>query len=92
MLLLTQFCVPIIYSHLILDSKLISKFVKVVVTDTYWQKIRTSSHTLEIDRGRITNTEANERLCAYCERIDDERQFILYCDAIDFKRSVCSRK
>ena len=46
-------------------------------------KFRTSSHTLEIERGRHTNTEINGRPCAYCEWIDDEKHFILYCDVID---------
>ena len=49
-------------------------------------KFRTSSHTLGIERGRHTNTEVNERLFAYCEGIDDERHFILYCDVIDYER------
>ena len=30
-------------------------------------KLWLSSHTLGIERGRHTNTEVNERLCAYCE-------------------------
>ena len=48
-------------------------------------KFRTRSHTLGIESGRHTNKVSltNERLCAYCERIDDERHFILYCDVID---------
>ena len=40
-------------------------------------KFRTSSHTLGIEHGRHTDIEVNERLYAYCERIDDERHFIL---------------
>ena len=55
-------------------------------------KFRTSSHTLEIERGRHTNTEVNERLCAYCERIDDEKHFILYCDVIDYERQCLFEK
>ena len=55
-------------------------------------KFRLSSHTLGIERGRHTNTEVNERLCAYCERIDDERHFILYCDVIDYERQCLFEK
>ena len=42
--------------------------------------------------GRNTNAEVNERLCTFCERIDDERHFILYCDAIDYKRQCLFEK
>ena len=55
-------------------------------------KFRTSSHTLEIERGRHTNTEVNNRLCTYCERIDDERYFIQYCDVIDYERQCLFEK
>ena len=55
-------------------------------------KFRLSSHTLGIERGRHTNTEVNERLCAYCERIDDERHFILYCDVIDYESQCLFEK
>ena len=55
-------------------------------------KFRTSSHTLGIERGRHTNNEVNERLCAYCERIDDERHFILCCDVIDYERQCLFEK
>ena len=55
-------------------------------------KFRLSSHTLGIERGRRTNNEVNERLCAYCDRIDDERHFILYCDVIDYERQCLFEK
>ena len=55
-------------------------------------KFGSSSHTLGIERGRHTNTEVNESLCAYCERIDDERHFILYCDVIGYKRQCLFEK
>ena len=50
------------------------------------------AHTLGIERGRHIKTEVNERLCAYCERIDDERHFILYCDVIDNERQCLFEK
>ena len=47
---------------------------------------------LEIERGRHTNIEVNERLCTYCERIDDERHHILYCDVTGYKRQCLFEK
>ena len=37
-------------------------------------------------------TEVDERLCTYCERIDDERHFILYYDVIDYERQCLFEK
>ena len=57
-------------------------------------KFWTRSHTLVIESGRHTNKVSltNERLCAYCERTDDERHFILYCDVIDYDRQCLFEK
>ena len=55
-------------------------------------KFRTSSNTLEIERGRHTNTEVNERLCAFCERMDDGKHFILYCEVIYHERQCLFEK
>ena len=38
-------------------------------------KLRTSSHSLEIERGRYNKTDVKERLCRYCMRIDEEKHF-----------------
>ena len=44
-------------------------------------KLRASSHTLEIERGRHTKpkTPIEERLCKHCKVIDDEKHFVLHC-------------
>ena len=55
-------------------------------------KFRTSSHTLEIERGRYTNTDVNERLCTYCKRLDDERHLILDCGIIRSERMCLFNK
>ena len=36
-------------------------------------KLRTSSHSLEIERGRYNKTDVKERLCPYCMRFDDSK-------------------
>ena len=45
-------------------------------------KLRASSHTLEIERGRYTNpsTPIPERLCSTCNVIEDEVHFLTECD------------
>lgn len=49
-------------------------------------KFRTSSHNLQIERGRYTQpkTPINKRLCTRCNMnaIDDERHFILHCEKL----------
>ena len=61
-----------------------------VVKDNHYRhaliKLRTSSHSLEIERCRHNMTDVEERLCPYCMRIDDEKHFILNCDAIVYER------
>ena len=87
---------PILRTHNFfkLDFKF-ETYLKVVKDGSYRHaltKFQTSSHTLETERGRHTNTEVNERLCAYCKRIDDERHLILYCDVIDYERQCLFEK
>ena len=70
-------------------------YLKIVEDGRYRQALtnfRTSSHTIGIERGRHINTEVNERLCAYCERIDDERHFTLYCDVINCEHQCLLEK
>ena len=55
-------------------------------------KLRTSSHTLELERGRYYKTDVKERLCPYCMRIDDEKHFTLNCDAIAYERQCLFNK
>ena len=44
-------------------------------------RLRTSSHTLEIERGRYTvpRTPINDRLCCVCKLVEDEAHFLLIC-------------
>ena len=66
---------------------------KITVIDTPWYiKLRTSSHSLDIERGRYNKTDVKERLCPYCMRIDDEKHFILNCNAIVYERQCLFNK
>ena len=55
-------------------------------------KLRTSSHSLEIERSRYNKTDVKVRLCPYCMRIDEEKPFILNCDAIVHERQCLFNK
>ena len=57
-------------------------------------KIRTSSHTLEIERGRYTipQTFIHDRKCAFCGVLEDENHFITVCPMyINDRNSLYSR-
>ena len=66
------------------DSFCLQFYIK-KVTNTKFQKeitkIRTSSHTLNIEKGRYRNIERNDRKCTLCDRndIEDEFHFSLLC-------------
>ena len=53
-------------------------------------KFRTSSHTLEIERGRHTNpiTPVEERLCNVCHVLEDELHFRLGCNMSTDERTA----
>ena len=47
-------------------------------------KLRMSSHSLEIERGRYDKTEAKDRICKYCQvygqiKVEDEAHFVVNC-------------
>ena len=47
-------------------------------------KLRISSHSLEVERGRYDKTEAKDRICKYCQvfgqnRVEDETHFVVNC-------------
>ena len=44
-------------------------------------KLRASSHTLEIERGRYTvpKTPTSERVCSVCQEVEDEIHFLIRC-------------
>ena len=43
--------------------------------------MRTSSHILEIEKGRMCRPKKpiEQRLCPYCEVLEDEQHFLLHC-------------
>ena len=57
-------------------------------------KIRSSSHLLEIERGRHTKpkTPRNNRLCLNCKTIEDERHFVMECPLYREERCVLLSK
>ena len=54
--------------------------------------MRNSSHSLEIEHGQYNKTDVKELLCPYCMRIDDEKQCILNCDTIAYRRQCLFNK
>ena len=53
-------------------------------------KIRSSSHPLEIERGRYTKpkTPRSNRLCFECKLIEDERHFVMNCALYEEERCM----
>ena len=53
-------------------------------------KLRCSSHTLEIERGRHCNPKLPicQRLCKHCNVIDDEMHFLFHCNTNSKERSA----
>ena len=51
-------------------------------------RLRTSSHVLEIERGRYTvpKTAVGDRLCKICHQIEDEAHFLIGCKLYDIHR------
>ena len=57
-------------------------------------RFRASSHTLEIERGRYTipTTAIENRICCICDKIEDEKHFLLKCQLyIDNRNSLFSK-
>ena len=52
-------------------------------------KLRASSHTLEIERGRHNNpkTPIENRLCLACNSLEDEEHFLLSCSLFEADRA-----
>ena len=55
---------------------------------TAMTKLRSSSHTLEIERGRYTKpkTDISERLCPLCNSVEDEIHFLVNCKLYEAER------
>ena len=51
-------------------------------------KIRTSSHSLEVERGHHTNpkTPIQLRVCLLCKEVEDEKHFVLSCKKNEIER------
>ena len=56
-------------------------------------KLRTSSHSLEIERGRYTRPKLNvdQRLCMSCN-VEDEEHFVLHCQDNRGERELLFQK
>ena len=57
-------------------------------------KLRTSSHSLEIERGRYTRPKLNvdQRLCMSCNVVEDEEHFVLHCQDNRVERELLFQK
>ena len=60
-------------------------------------KLRLSGHNLEIERGRYSGTDEEERFCKYCKFkgrsvVEDEAHFLLDCSMSDEFRDDCLPK
>ena len=57
-------------------------------------RLRTSSHTLEIERGRYTvpRTPICDRLCIHCNDVEDEIHFLVYCKLYEESRHIFYQK
>ena len=42
-------------------------------------KLRISAHDLMIEKGRYTNVQRQDRLCNYCDEVEDEYHFLDRC-------------
>ena len=57
-------------------------------------RLRASSYVLEIERGRYTRpkTPITERLCPFCNVVEDEQHFLLICKIYDQERKIMFSK
>ena len=56
-------------------------------------KLRTSSHSLKIERGHCTRPKLNvdQRLCMSCNVVEDEEYFVLHCQDNRVKRELLKK-
>ena len=52
---------------------------KVFVLRKVFTRLRTSSHFLEIERGRYVNKNECDRLCSLCKTVENEFHFVMVC-------------
>ena len=50
-------------------------------------RLRTSTHNLEIERGRYINLPRNERKCTTCDKVEDELHFLNDCKKLESLRN-----
>ena len=81
-----------IKSHFALEPYL--KLVKIPKYRNAIAKLRSSSHILEIERGRYTkpNMPIELRVCSHCNVIEDEGHFLINGDIMGNERSHLFRK
>ena len=53
----------------------------------FLSKFRLSSHTLAIEQGRYRRIERENRVCSFCNLVEDEYHFILVCPLYNDLRS-----
>ena len=49
-------------------------------------RLRTNSHSLEIERGRYVNKNESDRLCTLCAVIENEFHFVMICSLYNYIR------
>ena len=92
-LLLSDICRSskgIIYQHLV-DHFNLQPYLKKHVRKDFLQQIakfRLSSHKLQVEIGRHSNIQRNNRICQHCNLndVEDEYHFILVCPAYNYLR------
>ena len=85
---------PLLRTYITLKSEFkIEPFLCKIKIPKYrvaFAKLRASSHSLEIERGRHSKpkTPINSRLCHFCEIIEDEPHFLITCPAYHDERQI----
>ena len=83
---------PILRTYSMFKTELcFDKYLGAITDCRYWSamtKLRPSSHTLEIERGRYTKpkTDNSERLCPLCNAVEDEIHFLANCKLYEAER------
>ena len=55
-------------------------------------KFRCGVAPIRIQTGRFENLEVNQRLCPFCNSVEDESHVILHCDSyIDLRAVLCAK-
>ena len=85
---------PLLRTYITLKSEFkIEPFLYKIKKPKYrvaFAKLRASSHSLEIERGRHSKpkTPINSRVCHFCKIIEDEPHFLITCPAYHDERQI----